>query len=587
MKNEFKKLPVFTRSLFNFASTEKETFCTPVHDAGTLFTEFEIGRIFKEFLGDNIFKCDTSVSAVEMGSLLDNSGPYGESTEYLKTILGVDRVFPILNGTSTANKFVADLSICGGDTVIIDRNCHKSLAHFLMGNDVKPIYFTPQRNSYGVLGTIPYSEFEDVESIMKKYNAKKFPSYAVVTNSTYDGIFYNTQRIVDNLKKVKTIHFDEAWVTYASVYDMYQEQSGIKTKPYVGQTIVQTTSVHKLAGAFSMASIATVKGHYNEHLASELFMKYTTTSPFYPMMASIEMSIAMLNEDKMNQSKVFQKTVDNALYLRRELKKRFQEHQAAGKWYFDVWQPETLTENSVWELKPEEKWHGYENIKSGEAYLDPLKVSILLPNKPEFGIPAKIVAEYLELNGIIIEKTNPYTMLILVSASSTREKLNKLLMVLEQFYQAFENGELLKETLPTIYAEDNQFYAGKTLAEVTKMLNDIYIEREIEYQTQHSLDVLPEQVYTPYHAFQFFKRGDVKTVKLKDIKDEICATILLVYPPGICTYYPGERITLNDSGYLQLRALEEAGKHMPGFDFEIHGAFKDADGDLCITVISE
>ncbi|MCX5773446.1 MAG: lysine decarboxylase LdcC [Fusobacteria bacterium] len=587
MKKEFDKLPVFTKALFNFADSKKETFCTPIHDAGSLFDHFDIGKTFKGFLGENIFKCDTSASAVEMGSLLDNSGPYGESTAYLAKILNVDRAFPILNGTSTANKFVADLSVSGGDTVLVDRNCHKSIAHFLMGNDVKPLYFTPARNSYGVLGTIPYTEFEDIDGLMKKYGATKYPTYAVVTNSTYDGIFYNTQRIVDSLKKVKTIHFDEAWVTYASFYDMYIQQSGHRTVPNVDQRIVQTTSVHKLAGAFSMASIATVKGKYNEHLASELFMKYTTTSPFYPMMASIEMSIAMLSEDKKTGSHVFQNTVKNALYLRKELKKEFLKHKAEGKWYFDVWQPENLVENSVWELKPEDTWHGYEDIKAGEAYLDPLKVSILFPNKAEFGIPARVVSKYLELNGIIIEKTNPYTMLILVSASSSKSKIEKLLKTLEKFYKEFEKNLPLKDILPSIFAEDPIFYEGKTIQEVTKMINDIYIERKIEYQTQHSLDVLPEQVYTPYHAFQYFKREEVKTIKLKEIKDEICATILLVYPPGICIYYPGERITSSDSGYLQLRALEEGGKLMPGFDFEIHGSFKDCDGDLCITVISE
>jgi len=587
MKKEFEKLPVFTRELFNFAHHKKETFCTPVHDSGTLFDHYEVGKEFKKFLGENIFKCDTSISAEELGSLLDNSGPFGESAAYMAKVLKVDRVFPILNGTSTSNKFVADCTVVEGDTIIVDRNCHKSLAHFLMATDVKPIYFTPARNSYGILGTIPYYEFENIEEIMKRYDTTNYPTYAVVTNSTYDGIFYNTQRIVDDLKKVKTIHFDEAWVTYASIYDMYTTQSGVKAVPSDGQRIVQTTSVHKLAGAFSMASIATFKGPYNEHLASEMFMKYTSTSPFYPMMASIEMAIAMLDEDRKNDSKVFKATQANALYFRRKIREKFLEYKAKNKWYFDVWQPEHLEEGTLWELKPDEKWHGYDSIKSGSAYLDPLKVSIVLPNQKEFGIPSRIVADYLELHGIIVEKTNPYTILILISASSDRFKLDILLKTLDKFYSDFEKNLLIKDMMRDIYDHSPKFYENKTIQDVTKMLNDIYIEGKIEYQTQHALDTLPEQVYTPYKAFQFFKREQVKTIKLKDVTDEICATIILVYPPGICTYYPGERIKSSDPGYLQLRDLEEAGKQMPGFEFEIHGTFKDSDGDLCITVIQQ
>lgn len=36
------------------------------------------------------------------------------------------------------------------------------------------------------------------------------PSYAVITNSTYDGLLYNTQFIKESLD-CKHIHFDSAW----------------------------------------------------------------------------------------------------------------------------------------------------------------------------------------------------------------------------------------------------------------------------------------------------------------------------------------------------------------------------------------
>ena len=42
-----------------------------------------------------------------------------------------------------------------GSTILIDRNCHKSLTHLMMMSDVTPIYFRPTRNAYGILGGIP------------------------------------------------------------------------------------------------------------------------------------------------------------------------------------------------------------------------------------------------------------------------------------------------------------------------------------------------------------------------------------------------------------------------------------------------
>lgn len=66
----------------------------------------------------------------------------------------------VTNGTSTANKIVGMYSAPAGSTVLIDRNCHKSLTHLMMMSDITPIYFRPTRNAYGILGGIPQSEFQ-------------------------------------------------------------------------------------------------------------------------------------------------------------------------------------------------------------------------------------------------------------------------------------------------------------------------------------------------------------------------------------------------------------------------------------------
>ena len=47
-----------------------------------------------------------------------------------------------------------------GSTLLIDRNCHKSLAHLLMMmNDVVPVWLKPTRNALGILSGIPRREF--------------------------------------------------------------------------------------------------------------------------------------------------------------------------------------------------------------------------------------------------------------------------------------------------------------------------------------------------------------------------------------------------------------------------------------------
>lgn len=84
----------------------------------------------------------------ELGSLLDHSGPHKEAEEYIARTFNADASYIVTNGTSTSNKIVGMFSAPAGSTVLVDRNCHKSLTHLMMMTDVTPIYFRPTRNAY-------------------------------------------------------------------------------------------------------------------------------------------------------------------------------------------------------------------------------------------------------------------------------------------------------------------------------------------------------------------------------------------------------------------------------------------------------
>ncbi len=110
-----------------------------------------------------------------------------------------------------------------GSTLLIDRNCHKSLAHLLMMNDVVPVWLKPTRNALGILGGIPRREFtrDSIEEKVAATTQAQWPVHAVITNSTYDGLLYNTDWIKQTLD-VPSIHFDSAWVPYTHFHPIYR-----------------------------------------------------------------------------------------------------------------------------------------------------------------------------------------------------------------------------------------------------------------------------------------------------------------------------------------------------------------------------
>lgn len=81
--------------------------------------------------------------SVSSCSLLDHTGPPG--AEYIARAFGAEAELLVTNGTSTSNKIVGMYSAPAGSTLLIDRNCHNSLAHLLMMSDVVPLWLKPTR----------------------------------------------------------------------------------------------------------------------------------------------------------------------------------------------------------------------------------------------------------------------------------------------------------------------------------------------------------------------------------------------------------------------------------------------------------
>src|SRR5699024_2549461 len=84
------------------------------------------------------------------------------------------------------------------------------------------------------------------------------------------------------------------------------------------------------------------------------------------------------------------------------------------------------------------------NIDNEHMYLDPIKVTLLTPGMEkdgtmsDFGIPASIVAKYLDEHGIVVEKTGPYNLLFLFSIGIDKTKALSLLRALTDFKRAFD-----------------------------------------------------------------------------------------------------------------------------------------------------
>ncbi|MDM5101907.1 lysine decarboxylase CadA [Aeromonas salmonicida] len=581
-------LPPFTKALFKYVEEGKYTFCTPGHMGGTAFQMSPAGSIFYDFYGPNAFKADVSISMPELGSLLDHSGPHKEAEEYIARTFNADRSYIVTNGTSTANKIVGMFSAPAGSTVLVDRNCHKSLTHLMMMSDVTPIYFRPTRNAYGILGGIPQSEFSR-ETIAAKVAATpgaQAPHYAVITNSTYDGLLYNTGFIKESLD-TPYIHFDSAWVPYTNFSPIYEGKCGMSGDAMPGKVFYETQSTHKLLAAFSQASMIHIKGDVEEETFNEAFMMHTSTSPQYGIVASTEISAAMMRGN--SGKRLIKDSIDRAVSFRKEIKRL--RDQSEG-WFFDVWQPDNIDTVECWKLDPKDDWHGFNGIDDDHMYLDPIKVTLLTPGMNrqgellERGLPASLVSKFLDERGIVVEKTGPYNLLFLFSIGIDQSNAMQLLRALTEFKRGYDLNLTIKSILPSLYREDPSFYEGMRIQELAQSIHDLTCKYRLPELMFKAFDVLPEMKMTPHLAWQQELAGNLEEVPLRDMVNRISANMILPYPPGVPLVLPGEMVTADSLPVLEfLEMLCEIGAHYPGFETDIHGLYRQADGSYTVKVL--
>jgi arginine decarboxylase len=604
-------LPPFAAALARYDREREYSWAAPGHQGGVAFLKSPIGRAFFDFYGENLFRTDMGIERGALGSLLGHLGPIGESERYAARVFGAHRSYSVLNGTSASNRAI--MSACVGDdeVALCDRNCHKSIEQSLAISGGIPVFLTPTRNRYGIIGPIPPERLEPkaiakiiAANPLAKAAGQKRAVYSVLTNCTYDGMCYDAVGAEARLaKSVDRIQFDEAWYGYARFNPMYRDRYAMRGNPAEhpkdGPTVFATHSTHKLLAALSQTSFIHIRdgrGAIDHGRFNEAYCSQASTSPLYALIASNEVAAAMM-DGPAGQS-LTQESIDEAVACRLAVARVRQEFLAKKDWFFAPWNADKVrgpkgrlipfheapaewlaTEPNCWVLHPGDSWHGFEDLPDGWCMLDPIKFGIVCPGMKadgqldKAGIPADIVTAYLGRHGIVPSRTTDHMVLFLFSMGVTKGKWGTLLNTLLDFKVDYDRNAPLAEVLPGLVAAAPQRYAGKGLKDLgDEMWAHLRKSRQGHWQAQ-AYATLPEPKMTPRRAFQRLMAGDAEKVPLDEIANRVVGVGVIPYPPGIPIVMPGESIGPADGPWVKyLRTLQEYGHLFPGFAKEVEGA---------------
>lgn len=246
----------------------------PGHKYGSIISEPN-NSFFQELL---------KIDVTELTGLDDLHSPEGvisEAQTLLAALYRVKASFFLVNGSTVGNLAMIMATLKKNDTVLVQRNCHKSVLNALEIVGATPIFLDPEfQHKWGVASGVS-------ESIVKKA-LNLYPNTAaiILTYPNYYGMANDIKRIIQlaHNRNIPVL-VDEAHGAHFITGGSFP-----KSAVQLGADIV-VQSAHKTLPAMTMGSYL----HYNSNLIQrEAVERYLSilqsSSPSYPIMASLDLA---------------------------------------------------------------------------------------------------------------------------------------------------------------------------------------------------------------------------------------------------------------------------------------------------------
>lgn len=224
----------------------------------------------------------------------------------LARVYGVDASYFMVNGSTGG--ILAAISSCvkHGDSIVVARNCHKSVYNAIYLNELKPVYVYPTLiEEWEISGGISPAEVR--QAILANPEVKA----VVITSPTYEGVLSDVEAIA----KIAHAHNIPLIVDEAHGAHLKLMENSPKSAVDCGADIV-IQSFHKLLPALTQTAVL----HFNSKIVSRVCLEnylgiYQTSSPSYLFMASMDWALDFMVSE---QGQRFAKEYWNLLEIFKE-----------------------------------------------------------------------------------------------------------------------------------------------------------------------------------------------------------------------------------------------------------------------------
>ncbi len=231
------------------------------------------------------------------GNLYTGEGPIAEAEHLAASAFGAAAAY-FLTGGSTQG-VLAGLALCAlpGDTILLDRNTHRSFFSAMALLDLHPVYLN-----------VP--DADHVEEILAAHEGIKT---VCVTSPTYFGVVADIAAIAAVCRRHGArLLVDEAHGAHFSFVGRGPCAAG-------RGAAISISSAHKTLPALGGGALLFTDGSFPPALVRERTAMFGTSSPSYPVMASIDWARAYLTGPG---GEAYRRTAEAVAALRREINSR-------------------------------------------------------------------------------------------------------------------------------------------------------------------------------------------------------------------------------------------------------------------------
>ena len=234
-----------------------------------------------------------------------------EAQERAARVYRADETHFLVNG-STVGILSAILGTTEkGDSILVARNCHKSVYHAIYLNELDPVYLYPKFDTE--LGLSTEIDAEDVRKALEEHPEIRA---VMIVSPTYDGVVSDIEKIAEIVHEAGCpLIVDEAHGAHFG-FDPYFPKSA---NVYGADLVIN--SLHKTLPALTQTALLHVNGgRVNRRKVKRYLDMLQTSSPSYILMASIDACIHLLEETQIQTHNIFEEYASHIDILRKELK---------------------------------------------------------------------------------------------------------------------------------------------------------------------------------------------------------------------------------------------------------------------------